>query len=115
MTARRNVPTGIDAKLFDSLGRVLTTIPDDLTVHKTLGRVIDAKREMFKTGTGFDWATGEALAYGSLATEGFNIRLSGQDFGARHVQPAPRRLGRSERRAPLCAAGDAAAWPVRSA
>ena len=81
VTARRNVPTGIDAKLFDSLGRVLTTIPDDLTVHKTLARVIEAKREMFKTGQGFDWATGEALAYGSLATEGFNVRLSGQDSG----------------------------------
>jgi 2-oxoglutarate dehydrogenase E1 component len=80
-TARRNVPTGIDAKLFDSLGRVLTTIPDGLTVHKTLGRVIDAKREMFKAGSGFDWATGEALAFGSLATEGFNVRLSGQDSG----------------------------------
>ena len=81
VTARRNVPTGIDAKLFDSLGRVLTTVPEYLTVHKTLGRVIDAKREMFKTGKGFDWATGEALAFGSLATEGFNVRLSGQDSG----------------------------------
>jgi len=27
-------------------------------VHKTLARVLDAKREMFKSGTGFDWATG---------------------------------------------------------
>jgi 2-oxoglutarate dehydrogenase E1 component len=81
VTARRNVPTGIDQKLFDSLGRVLTTVPDDLTIHKTLGRVIDAKREMFTSGVGFDWATAEALAYGSLVTEGFNVRLSGQDSG----------------------------------
>jgi hypothetical protein len=75
------VATGIEQKLFDSLGRTLTTVPDDLTVHKTLGRVIDAKREMFATGTGFDWATAEALAYGSLVTEGYNVRLSGQDCG----------------------------------
>ena len=80
-TARRNVPTGIEAKLFDSLGRTLTTIPDGLEVHKTLARVIDAKREMFKSGAGFDWATGEALAYGSLASEGYAVRLSGQDSG----------------------------------
>ncbi len=80
-TARRNVPTGIEAKLFDSLGRTLTTIPDDLTVHKTLARVIDAKREMFTSGAGFDWATGEALAFGSLVSEGYNVRLSGQDSG----------------------------------
>jgi len=80
-TARRNVPTGIESKLFDSLGRTLTTVPADLTVHKTLTRVIDAKREMFKSGEGFDWATGEALAYGSLVSEGFGVRLSGQDSG----------------------------------
>jgi 2-oxoglutarate dehydrogenase E1 component len=75
------VATGIEQKLFDSLGRTLTTVPEGLTVHKTLGRVLDAKREMFATGTGFDWATAEALAYGSLVTEGYNVRLSGQDCG----------------------------------
>jgi 2-oxoglutarate dehydrogenase E1 component len=80
-TARRNVPTGIEAKLFDSLGRTLSTVPADLTIHKTLGRVIDAKREMFAQGQGFDWATGEALAFGSLLSEGFRVRLSGQDSG----------------------------------
>ena len=80
-SARRNIETAIDKKLFDSLGRTLTTVPDDITIHKTLGRVIDAKREMFATGEGFDWATAEALAFGSLVTEGFGVRLSGQDSG----------------------------------
>ncbi len=80
-SARRNAETGIEKKLFDSLGRTLTTVPDDLDIHKTLGRVLDAKREMFKTGEGFDWATAEALAFGSLVTEGFGVRLSGQDSG----------------------------------
>jgi 2-oxoglutarate dehydrogenase E1 component len=80
-SARRNVPTGIETKLFDSLGRTLTTIPEDLTVHKTLGRVLDAKREMFTKGEGFDWATAEALAFGSLVSEGYSVRLSGQDSG----------------------------------
>ncbi len=80
-TARRNIETGIERKLFDSLGRTLTTVPDDLTIHKTLGRVIDAKREMFEKNEGFDWATAEALAFGSLVTEGFGVRLSGQDSG----------------------------------
>lgn len=80
-TARRNVDTAIDEKLFDSLGRTLTTVPDGHTIHKTLGRVLDAKKKMFDSGANFDWATGEALAYGSLASEGYNIRLSGQDSG----------------------------------
>ncbi len=79
--ARRNVPTGIEAKLFDSLGRTLTTVPTSVEIHKTLARVIDAKREMFTSGQGFDWATGEALAFGSLLSEGYGVRLSGQDSG----------------------------------
>ena len=80
-TARRNVHTGIEAKLFESLGRTLTTVPDNHNIHKTLHRVIDAKRKMFEEGEGFDWATGEALGFGSLISEGYNIRLSGQDSG----------------------------------
>ncbi|MGB5777748.1 MAG: 2-oxoglutarate dehydrogenase E1 component [Allopontixanthobacter sediminis] len=80
-TARRNIDTGIERKLFDSLGRTLTTVPDDLNIHKTLGRVIDAKRAMFGGSDGFDWATAEALAFGSLVTEGYGVRLSGQDSG----------------------------------
>ncbi len=80
-TARRNVPTGIEAKLFDSLGRTLTAVPADLTIHPTLARVIEAKRKMFASSDGFDWATGEALAFGSLLSEGYTVRLSGQDSG----------------------------------
>ena len=80
-SARRNVETGIDKKLFDSLGKTLTTVPDSITIHKTLGRVLDAKREMFASGANFDWATGEALAFGSLLSEGYGVRLSGQDSG----------------------------------
>jgi 2-oxoglutarate dehydrogenase E1 component len=80
-TARKNVETAIEKKLFDSLGRTLTTIPEGHNVHKTLQRIIEAKAQMFKTGEGFDWATGEALAFGSLLSEGYGVRLSGQDSG----------------------------------
>ena len=80
-TARRNVETGIEKKLFDGLGRTLTTVPSDLTIHPTLGRVLAGKRAMFASGENFDWATGEALAFGSLLSEGYGVRLSGQDSG----------------------------------
>ncbi|WP_404336492.1 2-oxoglutarate dehydrogenase E1 component [Sphingomonas sp. MMS12-HWE2-04] len=80
-SARRSVDTGIEKKLFDSLGRTLTTVPQGVEIHKTLGRVLDAKRTMFSSGENFDWATGEALAFGSLLSEGYGVRLSGQDSG----------------------------------
>jgi 2-oxoglutarate dehydrogenase E1 component len=52
-------------------------------------RQLDAKKKMFETGEGFDWATAEALAFGTLVSEGFPVRLSGQDctrgtFSQRH-------------------------------
>ncbi len=80
-SARRNVETGISKKLMDSLGRTLTAVPADLNIHPTLSRVLEAKKAMFTSGEGFDWATGEALAFGSLLSEGYGVRLSGQDSG----------------------------------
>src|SRR3546814_16204960 len=67
--------------LFDAVGRAITTIPDDVDVHKTLRRVIDGRAEMFKSGENFDWATGAALGFGTLLSEGYQVRLSGQDSG----------------------------------
>ncbi|MFM6855010.1 MAG: 2-oxoglutarate dehydrogenase E1 component [Sphingopyxis sp.] len=82
-TARRNTFTGVEPKLFDSIGRIMTTIPDGLAVHKTLRRVIEGRTAMFaaKDGEVFDWATAESLAFGTLLSEGYQVRLSGQDSG----------------------------------
>ncbi len=80
-TARRNIETAIEPKMFESLGRVLTEVPDNVNIHRTLGRVLKAKSQMFESGEGFDWATAEALAFGSLVMEGYGVRLSGQDSG----------------------------------
>ncbi len=87
---RRAADTGVFVDDLKKLGIALTKIPSDFTLHKTLARVIDAKKEMFKTGDGFDWATAEALAFGSLLEEGYGVRLSGQDsergtFSQRHA------------------------------
>jgi 2-oxoglutarate dehydrogenase E1 component len=80
-TGRRNVETAISKETYREVGRILTTVPERLIVHKTLQRIIDARRAMFDSGEGFDWATAEALAFGSLVDEGSQVRLSGQDSG----------------------------------
>jgi 2-oxoglutarate dehydrogenase E1 component len=80
-TGRRNADTGLDQELACEVGRILTTVPEGLTVHKTLHRIVDARRAMFESGQGFDWATAEALAFATLVRENYNVRLSGQDSG----------------------------------
>ncbi|MBU2983554.1 2-oxoglutarate dehydrogenase E1 component [Lentibacter algarum] len=81
--------TAIKPETFAEIGKALSSVPEGVPVHKTVGRLFDAKAKMFESGEGFDWATGEALAYGSLLTEGYPVRLSGQDatrgtFSQRH-------------------------------
>jgi 2-oxoglutarate dehydrogenase E1 component len=78
---RRNAATAVAEDRIREVGRVLTTIPEGLVVHKTLQRIIDGRRQMLESGEGFDWATAEALAFGTLVREGFQVRLSGQDSG----------------------------------
>ncbi|ATG47892.1 2-oxoglutarate dehydrogenase E1 component [Celeribacter ethanolicus] len=81
--------TAISEETMAQVGRSLTTSPSDFNIHKTVARQLEAKAQMFETGEGFDWATGEALAFGSLLTEGYPVRLAGQDstrgtFSQRH-------------------------------
>jgi len=81
ITERRNVGTGVAEATVREIGKILTTVPGDVAVHKTLQRVIDGRREMFESGGNFDWATAEALAFGTLLREDHPVRLSGQDSG----------------------------------
>ncbi len=81
--------TAIKPETLEEVGRALTRTPDGFPLHRTVSRLLDAKKEMFETGKGFDWATAEALAFGSLVTEGYTVRLAGQDstrgtFSQRH-------------------------------
>ena len=81
--------TAINPETLAEVGAALCRAPADFDLHKTVARQLDAKAEMLRSGTGFDWATAEALAFGSLLTEGFPVRLSGQDstrgtFSQRH-------------------------------
>jgi len=87
--ARRGL-TGVDVEELKAIGMKLTKIPKTFTPHKTLQRVLDARRKMIEDGAGLDWAMGEALAYGTLLKDGYKIRLSGQDvqrgtFSQRHA------------------------------
>jgi 2-oxoglutarate dehydrogenase E1 component len=102
---RRNIETALKDDEVDYLGKLLTTVPEGFHIHKTLQRILDAKKAMFDSGEGFDWATAEALAFGSLLTEGKGVRLSGQDsgrgtFSQRHAVWVDQQSG--EKYIPLC-------------
>ncbi|NVK14362.1 MAG: 2-oxoglutarate dehydrogenase E1 component, partial [Rhodobacteraceae bacterium] len=81
--------TAIAPETLAEIGTALSRVPDGFPLHRTVARFLDARGKMFETGEGFDWATGEAMAFGSLLLEGYPVRLAGQDatrgtFSQRH-------------------------------
>ncbi|MXU64516.1 2-oxoglutarate dehydrogenase E1 component [Oceanomicrobium pacificus] len=81
--------TAVKKTQLRKVGDALTAVPDGFNAHKTILRILEQKREMIESGEGIDWATAEALAFGTLLLEGYPVRLSGQDctrgtFSQRH-------------------------------
>ncbi|MDA0332239.1 MAG: 2-oxoglutarate dehydrogenase E1 component [Proteobacteria bacterium] len=86
----RRGETAVDLDLLRQIGASMTSLPDDMTLNKKLIRIINARADNIKTGSGIDWATAEHLAFGSILIEGNPVRLSGQDsrrgtFSQRHA------------------------------
>jgi len=82
--------TAVAAETLKQVGVALSTVPEGFRLNAKIARQLDAKRAMIETGQGIDWATGEALAFGSLLLEGHRVRLSGEDtqrgtFSQRHA------------------------------
>ena len=77
----REDTTGVDLAALKRIGLALAVVPAGFNANRKIVRQLDAKKEMVETGQGFDWATAEALAFGTLLAEGKTVRLSGQDVG----------------------------------
>ena len=78
---KRRAETGVAETTLREVGEIITTVPEKFNIHRTLKRVLENKHQMFEEGAGFDWATAEALAFGTLLRDGYGVRLSGQDCG----------------------------------
>jgi 2-oxoglutarate dehydrogenase E1 component len=82
--------TAVPAERLRQIGEALSRVPEGFDVHPKIARQLEARREMVEKGEGIDWATAEALAFGSLLLEGHRVRLSGEDsqrgtFSQRHA------------------------------
>jgi multifunctional 2-oxoglutarate metabolism enzyme len=88
------VETAVPAARLRELGNQLLRVPDGFTVHPKMVKQLDRRREALAESEAstptIDWAHAEALAFGSLLTEGTPLRLTGQDtergtFSQRHM------------------------------
>ncbi|MDD5351285.1 MAG: 2-oxoglutarate dehydrogenase E1 component, partial [Chthoniobacteraceae bacterium] len=85
------VETGVAKAELDRIVAALTRVPGDFHILPKLQRLLlDRRAKAHAAGGPYDWAFGEALAFGSLLLEGTPVRLSGQDsqrgtFSQRHA------------------------------
>jgi len=71
--------TGVQREQLASILQALTEMPEGFHQHDKLEKSIKARRSMAEGEQPVDWSAAEALAIGSLAAEGYPVRLSGQD------------------------------------
>jgi 2-oxoglutarate dehydrogenase E1 component len=88
-TASPPVHTAVEAEKLRALNQELLKTPDGFNVHRKLRRPLSKRIEAIEQG-GIDFGQAEALAFGSLLTEGVHVRLTGQDtergtFSHRHL------------------------------
>jgi 2-oxoglutarate dehydrogenase E1 component len=85
-----HVDTGVDRSVLDYVYDTLSRWPEDFHIHPRLPRLFEARDRMVRDEGLVDWATAEALAFGTLLLEGTDVRLAGQDsrrgtFSQRHA------------------------------
>jgi 2-oxoglutarate dehydrogenase E1 component len=85
-----HVNTGVDKDTLEKIFYQLTNYPEGFNVHPKLVRQFEAREKAYQTDGDFEWGVGEALAFGSLLMEGYDVRLAGEDsrrgtFSHRHA------------------------------
>lgn len=82
--------TAVAAKSLQRMVERATEVPEGFALHRTLQRMVKARRAMAEGAEPIDWGCGEMMAFGSLLMEGVPVRLTGQDsqrgtFAHRHA------------------------------
>jgi len=77
----REDETWTSMDILRAVGLALCRPPKNFNANRKIVRLLKAKARMIESGEEIDWATAEALAFGTLLLEGVPVRLSGQDSG----------------------------------
>ncbi len=76
-----SVKTAIPRKQLDRLAAAVTAVPEEVELHSRVARIYNDRRKMAAGELPLDWGFAETLSYASLLTEGYAVRLTGQDSG----------------------------------
>jgi 2-oxoglutarate dehydrogenase E1 component len=75
------VPTGVELGRLRALGARITAVPEGFTLHPRVAQLVANRKKMLAGELPLDWGAAETLAYATLVSDGFAVRLTGQDSG----------------------------------
>ncbi len=73
--------TSVPAELIRTLADKFCAVPEGFDLHPSVARIMDARLKMAAGEQLSDWGFAEIAAYATLLTDGYSVRLSGQDSG----------------------------------
>lgn len=73
--------TGVPLAELSRIAEKITATPENFTVHPLVNKLLNDRRAMARGEHNLDWGMGEHLAYATLLSSGYAIRLTGQDSG----------------------------------
>ena len=71
--------TSVSLERLRQLAKPLTKVPENFTLHSRVQKIVEDRTAMARGDLPLDWGMAENLAYATLLTEGYPVRLSGQD------------------------------------
>ncbi|MDD4963821.1 MAG: 2-oxoglutarate dehydrogenase E1 component [Gallionella sp.] len=74
-----DVQTGVALARLQQLSVALTTVPAGFVLQSRVEKIVADRRSMGMGELPLDWGMAENLAYATLLTEGYPVRLTGQD------------------------------------
>lgn len=73
--------TKVSSEILNALATARDTIPEGFSLDTRVHKIVESRIKMTAGEIGIDWGYAETLAYASLLSEGYGVRLSGQDCG----------------------------------
>ncbi len=80
-TKSQDFDTAVPLSEIERVGFRLVTVPSDFSIHPLVTKLINDRKKMLEGNLSLDWGMGEHLAFATLLTSGYSIRITGQDSG----------------------------------
>ncbi len=73
--------TTFELKSFQTIANKLNEIPEGFVVQRQVSKILEDRKKMTAGAMPINWGYAEVMSYATLLSQGFKIRITGQDVG----------------------------------